>query len=171
MNWVAYPTKEHISSCFLIGAKKQKSREGVQCIEKECFCWSEKHSVQINGIAIHIVRISLYQEVSQFFMEGMVNFGSAGVGSYQHAMMGGKPKLFLPKEASSPILSEKFSWSHLYCHCLQVDLANEIMVHWIVWYLNLLCKVTVYFDLRSVWWIYSKGFPATAWSGIIWWNS
>ena len=79
-------------------------------------------------------------------MEGMVNFGSAGVGSYQHAMMGGKPKLFLPKEASSPILSEKFSWSHLYCHCLQVDLANEIMVHWIVWYLKLLCKVTVYFD-------------------------
>ena len=100
--------------------------------QKECFCWSEKHSVQINGIAIHIVIIRLCQEVSQFFRAGMVNIGGAGVGSYQHAMMGGKPKIFLPKEASSPILSEKFSWSYLYCHFLQVDLANEIMVHWIV---------------------------------------
>ena len=113
------------------GAKKQESREGVQCIEKDCFCWSEKHSFKINGNAIHIVRIRLYQGVSQFFRAGMVNIGSAGVGSYQYAMTGGKPNIFLPKE-SSPILSEKFSWSHLYCHCLQVDLANEIMAHWIV---------------------------------------
>ena len=104
-----------------------------------------KTSVQINGIAIHIVIIRLYQEVSQFFRAGMVNIGGAGVGSYQHAMTGGKPKIFLPKEASSPILSEKFSRSYLYCHFLQVDLANEIMVHWIMWYLKLLCKVTVYF--------------------------
>lgn len=103
----------------------------MQCIEKECFCWSEKHSVEINGITIHIVRIGLYQGVNQFFRAGMVNIGSAEVGSYRHAMTGGKPKIFLPKE-SSPILSGKFSWSHLYCHCLQVDLANEIMVHWIV---------------------------------------
>ena len=76
---------------------------------------------QIKGIAIHIVRIRLYQEVSQYFRAGTVNTGSDGVGSYQRAMMGGEPKIFLPKEASSPILSEKSSWSYLYCHCLQVD--------------------------------------------------
>ena len=76
---------------------------------------------QINGIAIHIVRNRLYQAVSQYFRAGTVNIGSDGVGSYQHAMMGGEPKIFLPKEASSPILSEKSSWSHLYSHRLQVD--------------------------------------------------
>ena len=72
-------------------------------------------------------RIRLYQEVSQYFRAGTVSIGSDGVGSYQHAMMGGEPKIFLPKEASSPILSEKSSWSHLYCHCLQVSQRPSII--------------------------------------------
>ena len=124
---------------FLLVPKHQESWEAVQCIKEGCFYVSEKHSGQIKWVTVHIVRIRLYQEVSQFFRQtGLILLVMGGQLSTCYDAWGTKDMPVQRGFFFQPFW--KSSWSHLYCHCLQVDLANELLPHWTAWYLNLLYK-------------------------------